>query len=258
MRIPLTLNNERIPFDLSRALAGHALVTRKGEAVTDFHENPIVISGYSEKYPYTARMSDGDFFDFTPEGSYFTKETVQTSDYDLFMAEAPAEVAATPEPVLIPFDLYAALAGAKLVTRDGQEVTEFGYVKTGSETLRYGAYVDGLYELYTVRGRWVGDKAEDGLDLFMGDEDAPSPLRDFEVDVELDFADEEILHGDATDSMTLRDAFAIAAVPSLLRNIYDNSRVDPLLRFASQEDIAQGAAALAYVLADAMLEEREN
>jgi hypothetical protein len=66
-----------------------------------------------------------------------------------------------------PFDLQKAIAGEKLVTRDGREVTEFCHFKTIRNTVYpCFAVIDGTSEEFTVDGRY--QHGANGIhDLFM-------------------------------------------------------------------------------------------
>lgn len=65
-----------------------------------------------------------------------------------------------------PFNLEAALKGAKVVTRDGREVSEIYHFKTDSEGYPVVAVVEGTRRSYTTDGKFAYCSKE-GLDLFM-------------------------------------------------------------------------------------------
>lgn len=72
---------------------------------------------------------------------------------------------------LKPFDLEKALAGAKVVTRDGREVSEIVLLKT----LRSGRFpvitvVNGMREEYAMDGTYNEEKSESNYDLFLATE----------------------------------------------------------------------------------------
>lgn len=68
-----------------------------------------------------------------------------------------------------PFDLQAALAGAKVQTRDGREVTELYFFKTAKnkETFPVSACVDGKIISFTKNGKWGSQGSINESDLFM-------------------------------------------------------------------------------------------
>ena len=54
------------PFDLEKALAGHPLVSRDGNPVTNFSQRK---SGFStNEFPFSAMDHDGDFLSYTKSG----------------------------------------------------------------------------------------------------------------------------------------------------------------------------------------------
>lgn len=67
-----------------------------------------------------------------------------------------------------PFDLSAAINGAKLVTRDEREVTEFHYFKTRS-VYKVAAIIDGDLCLFLDNGM-TNNRQENLLDLFLKSE----------------------------------------------------------------------------------------
>ena len=68
-----------------------------------------------------------------------------------------------------PFDLKKAIAGKKVVTRDGHEVTEFYYLPTVTSRFSICAVINGEAYLFTVLGKLVIEGQSD-LDLFMAPE----------------------------------------------------------------------------------------
>ena len=77
---------ERIPFDLERALAGDALVTRGGLKVTNFRLADIS----DTRYPYKATIHTPGYkpnAEWFTEGGRFYADNVGDSPNDLFMAE---------------------------------------------------------------------------------------------------------------------------------------------------------------------------
>lgn len=80
------MTTERIPFDLDRALAGHALVTRSGRKVTNFRCGDAD-DGY---YPYEATILaeyDEPIDELFTGAGRFYAGTDDESPNDLFMAE---------------------------------------------------------------------------------------------------------------------------------------------------------------------------
>lgn len=76
-----------------------------------------------------------------------------------------------------PFDLQKALSGAKLVTRDGREVTEFIHdpCPNGS-AYNYLAYIGNTTYGYSENGKFYVDGSYDHeLDLFLAEPSAPLP-----------------------------------------------------------------------------------
>lgn len=74
-----------------------------------------------------------------------------------------------------PFDLQKALAGAKLVTRDGREVHGFRGAGTPSSKFPYAARIAGDVPShdYGSDGRWwgTGESEPHELDLFLSDDE---------------------------------------------------------------------------------------
>ena len=67
-----------------------------------------------------------------------------------------------------PFNLERALAGDKVVTRDGREVVQLFYAdKVIDDNDKVVAVVDGLVETYTPDGFYYSTKKECIFDLFM-------------------------------------------------------------------------------------------
>lgn len=67
-----------------------------------------------------------------------------------------------------PFDLEKAIAGEKMVTRDGREVQEFAYFKTSRapyEPIR--SVIGGCVFSHNIDGSYLGKGNEDCSDLFM-------------------------------------------------------------------------------------------
>jgi hypothetical protein len=97
----------------------------------------------------------------------------------------------TPQPTLLPFDLAKALAGAKVVTRHGREVTGIR---------RCGAFIRGLVtsgsEWHWYQSGLFRKKETDALDLFLAAPLDPAPKeagqRDPNYDGELAAANAEI------------------------------------------------------------------
>lgn len=83
------MTTERIPFDLERALAGHALVTRSGRKVTNFRCGDADDADDVD-YPYKATILteyDEPIDElFTGAGRFYIS-TYNESPNDLFMAE---------------------------------------------------------------------------------------------------------------------------------------------------------------------------
>ncbi|NRA76734.1 MAG: hypothetical protein HRU18_00880 [Pseudoalteromonas sp.] len=74
------------------------------------------------------------------------------------------------------FDLEKALAGEKVVTRDGQPITQLVKFKTYSGSVLYGLNCDmDKIESWLIDGRYHDVKGECGADLFM----APKKLSGF-------------------------------------------------------------------------------
>lgn len=67
---------------------------------------------------------------------------------------------------LLPFDLQRALAGDKVVTRDGREVTQLQKFDCDSEYCLVGIF-EGQIESWTHTGRYIENKKELSLNLFM-------------------------------------------------------------------------------------------
>lgn len=68
-----------------------------------------------------------------------------------------------------PFDLEKAKAGAKLVTRDGREVTYFSF---DEETNMYPCTihtVDGEYDITEYGTEWYSDNLQSNQDIFLAD-----------------------------------------------------------------------------------------
>ena len=66
-----------------------------------------------------------------------------------------------------PFDLEKAKAGAKLVTRDGREVTHFTY-NVNNRSYPCAAKIYGLEFSFTKEGKYAGENLSQ-LDLFLAD-----------------------------------------------------------------------------------------
>src|SRR5271165_532339 len=68
-----------------------------------------------------------------------------------------------------PFNLNEALAGAKVVTRNGKPVTEFKLFSLvdDSETQPLRVVVGGYIEAYTAEGKYYASATESEYDLFM-------------------------------------------------------------------------------------------
>jgi len=66
-----------------------------------------------------------------------------------------------------PFDLQRAIAGEKLVTREGKEVTEFHHFKTVSGSYPCTAVVNGERSAYTLAGHFNRSQHPHCDDLFM-------------------------------------------------------------------------------------------
>lgn len=73
-----------------------------------------------------------------------------------------------------PFNLEAALAGEKVITRDGQEVTQLTKFDVKGEFVIYGV-VNKTMESWTTKGSWNREGTVCNTDLFM----APKKLSGF-------------------------------------------------------------------------------
>lgn len=69
-----------------------------------------------------------------------------------------------------PFDLKQALAGAKVVTRDGREVTQMVVFDLAEPTYIVHAVVAGIVKSYTKDGEFDHTSKDHDNDLFMYDE----------------------------------------------------------------------------------------
>lgn len=65
----------------------------------------------------------------------------------------------------IPFDLNRALAGEKVVTRDGREVTQLTRFKCNEECL--AGVIDGVLETWHETGKYLTNDSGCSYDLFM-------------------------------------------------------------------------------------------
>lgn len=65
----------------------------------------------------------------------------------------------------IEFNLQSALDGARLVTRDGVEATDFTFLPE-EDVYQYSAIVNGITYTYTDEGRYMVGRIDD-LDLFL-------------------------------------------------------------------------------------------
>lgn len=65
------------------------------------------------------------------------------------------------------FNLEEALKGAKLVTRDGREVSEWKYFETGNKIYRIASVIDGEIQTFTKEGRYLVDGSAHYKDLFI-------------------------------------------------------------------------------------------
>lgn len=81
-------------------------------------------------------------------------------------AEAVGKVE-QPAPKRKPFDLEAAKAGAKLVTRDGAEALNFAHFPAANTKENIIAVVRGDIRHYCANGKYLPDGKEHGLDLFL-------------------------------------------------------------------------------------------
>jgi hypothetical protein len=156
------------PFDLDRALAGEKLVTRDGRSVTSFRVKPTKsksLSPYSFTYVATVinNANFGETKTFSSRGRYLDSD----NPLDLFMAE----------PARYPFDLSAALSGAKLITRNGESVKGFAVsdLRGFSKDYTHKAYVgaSGVPHAYTPKGTWWNDGSATEYDLFLAE---PPPV----------------------------------------------------------------------------------
>lgn len=68
-----------------------------------------------------------------------------------------------------PFDLQQALAGAKLVTRDGREIRAFGVDPSGANDYLYSASVEGARRYYTIDGVYDIDEHNHPFDLLIAE-----------------------------------------------------------------------------------------
>lgn len=66
-----------------------------------------------------------------------------------------------------PFNLEAALSGAKVVTRDGREVTEIYLFKNTAIEYPLAAIIDGGVHCFSKSGSDYSNNEESGYDLFM-------------------------------------------------------------------------------------------
>lgn len=80
------MTTERIPFDLERALAGHALVTRSGRKVTNFRCGDADDGDYPYKATILTEYDEPIDELFTGAGRFYVS-TYNESPNDLFMAE---------------------------------------------------------------------------------------------------------------------------------------------------------------------------
>lgn len=92
------------PFNLERALAGEALVTREGYEATGFHSKHPPSEIAKLDYPYEANVDHASTRRnaYTPEGRWWSKAAdAGDSELDLFMVE-PDPVAVAPEGPALP------------------------------------------------------------------------------------------------------------------------------------------------------------
>lgn len=167
---------ERYPFDLARAQAGDALVTRNGQDVYQFTRGPA----YHRTYSHIARIGDASAT-YTQEGKYYAG---LEHELDLFMKYAPK--AAVPPEERYPFDLERALAGEELVTRKGQAVEQFSNNDRANTIYPFLAVVTGMRGYsYTGQGHYVDHYTPHDLDLFMKHPPKESEYKpdDFKIDV---------------------------------------------------------------------------
>jgi hypothetical protein len=68
---------------------------------------------------------------------------------------------------LKPFDLQQALAGAKMVTRGGKEVTQIVQFKEPKSIYVLAALVDGIIETFTIDGYFKGCNDWSDKDVFL-------------------------------------------------------------------------------------------
>lgn len=73
-----------------------------------------------------------------------------------------------------PFDLKRALAGERLVTRDGTIATDFHLRPDYGGDFKYSAEIAGILRTFTENGRWLDDSEEHMFDLFMTESDKAS------------------------------------------------------------------------------------
>ena len=78
-----------------------------------------------------------------------------------------------------PFDLEKAIAGKKLVTREGHEVREFHHFKNVSSEYPICAVIQGYLAGFTDKGRYHSHGNESALDLFM----APETITLYHIEV---------------------------------------------------------------------------
>ncbi len=146
-------------FNLERALAGEALVTRDGREVTNF--------GTDSEGDYCASVAGMNILvSYHSTGAHY----FDNKDLDLFMVKS---VTAKVEPVLIPFDLQRALKGDKLITRDGRAATGFKTrrLETSTTDYPYSASVEGddFPRTYTAAGHHDLVEEKGKADLFMAE-----------------------------------------------------------------------------------------
>ena len=157
-----------IPFDLNRALAGDAVITRSGLTVRNIILDSS--SGPDDAYPICVEIEALEgHYSFMRNGAYL--EVVPTHRLDLFMKnKAPA----IKTPTRYPFNLEAALNGAKVITRHECPVISIYRDDTNPPahpvTVVYRG-ADGITHRYTATqaGRfWARERPLDHpLDLFM-------------------------------------------------------------------------------------------
>lgn len=154
------MNNELIPFDLESALAGDEVITRKGKEATQ-----LTLFYTKEGAHSLCGVIDGMIYSFTRDGK--CSKYGDKNKFDLFMAPKKPTTTAESKKMnneLIPFDLDRALAGDKVITHDGREVSQLTLFCTKEGAYSLCAVIDGRIYNFTRDGKYGG---ECKYDLFM-------------------------------------------------------------------------------------------